>query len=136
MKDNEHLIMVGGKRGGGKTNATIQNLAAALKEEREKYKKLVVQYNEMVSTHNNLVDAHDGLLSFIRMQCGVLYTAITGDVMVDDPLKEISIITVQDAGSKDLMEYRRGLCIYVKTYEETGDPVAAFNAYQDYLGGM
>lgn len=135
MKEDKTVAVIGG-RNNGKAYATIQNLTVALNEERNKYKKLGMQFNEMVAAHNALVDAHDGLLSFIKMQCGVLYTAITGDIQVDDPIKPISILTVQDAGNKDLMEYRQGLCVYVIAYEETGDPVKAFEAYQKYLGGM
>lgn len=100
------------------------------------YKNLVKQFNEMVTAHNALVDAHDGLLKFLKIQCGVLYTAITGDIHVDDPLKMISLITITDEGSKDLHEFRQGLCVFVRTYEETGDADKAFEAYQNYLGGM
>lgn len=135
MKNKPFVAAVGG-RNNGKTYATIQNLTVALNEERDKYKKLVTQTNEMVAAHNKLVDAHDGLLSFIKMQCGVLYTAITGDIQVDDPLKTISVLTVTNDANKDLIEYRKGLCIYVQQYEETGDPVIAFEAYQNFLGGM
>ena len=135
MKNKPFIAAVGG-RNNGKTHATIQNLTVALNEERDKYKKLVTQTNEMVAAHNKLVEAHDGLLNFIKMQCGVLYTAITGDIQVDDPLKTISVLTVANDANKDLIEYRKGLCIYVQQYEETGDPVIAFEAYQNFLGGM
>ena len=136
MNQNNHFATMRGGRSNGKTHATIQNLTIALNEERDKYKELAMQYNNMVKSHNALVDAHDGLLSFIRMQCGILYTAITGDVRVDDPLKDISVITTVD-GNADLIDYRKGLCIYVKTYDMTGDPVKAFEEYQNHLtGGM
>lgn len=132
MKDEIKVI---GGRGNGKTVATIQNLTIALKEERTKYKDLVLQFNRVVKSHNNLVDAHDGLLEFLTMQCGVLYTAITGDVQVDDPLKMISPLVVAEE-YKDLCEYRKGLCIFVKTYKDTGDTNKAFEEYQNYLGGI
>ena len=131
----EDIKIVGG-RSQGKTYATIQNLTVALNEEREKYKNLVVKTNEMIRAHNMLVDAHEGVLEFLKMQCGVLYTAITGDVKVDDPLKPISILTTTSQANNDLIEYRKGLCIFVQTYEETGDTSKAFEAYQNYLGGM
>lgn len=136
MSKDKNFAVIGGGRNNGKTYATIQNLTVALSEEREKYKKLVIQTNEMVAAHNKLVDAHDGLLSFLKMQCGVLYTAITGDIHVDDPLKTISVLTVTNDANKDLIEYRKGLCIYVQKYEETGDPVQAFEVYQNFLGGI
>lgn len=136
MKENLKVLAVGGGRNNGKTYATIQNLTVALNEEREKRKELAKLYNRNVDAHNKLVDAHDGLLNFLKMQCGVLYTAITGDIHVDDPLKTISVLTVTNDANKDLIEYRKGLCIYVQKYEETGDPVQAFEVYQNFLGGM
>ena len=136
MNDNRKIVAVGGGRQNGKTYITIQNLTAALNEERAKHKALGKQFNEMVASHNALVDAHDGLLNFLKMQCCILYTAITGDIHVDDPLKTISVLAIPNDGNKDLIEYRRGLCIYVHTYEETGDPVKAFEVYQNYLGGI
>lgn len=133
MNSNKKVI---GGRSNGKTYATLHNLTVALNEEREKRKELAKLYNRNVDAHNKLVDAHDGLLSFIRMQCGILYTAITGDVRVDDPLKTISVLTTPTEGNEDLIEYRKGLCLYVQTYEETGDVVKAFEVYQNYLGGI
>ena len=79
MNKNTKLAIVGGGRSQGKTHATIQNLTVALKEERAKHKELVRQYNQMVTVHNKLVDEHDNLLYYMKMQCGVLYTAITGE---------------------------------------------------------
>lgn len=134
MKDKP-IVAVSGGRSQGKTHVTIQNLTVALNEERDKYKKLVIQTNKMVAAHNKLVDAHDGLLNFLKMQCGVLYTAITGDIQVDDPLKCISAL-VETTANQELIEYRKGLCIFVYQYETTGDPVKAFEAYQNYLGGI
>lgn len=132
---NKDIIAIGGGRSNGKTYVTIQNLTKALNEERDKYKTLGIKFNEMVTVHNKLVDAHDCILNFLKMQCGILYTAITGDVRVTDPLKEISILTIPDDGNRDLVDYRQGICIYVKTYEETGDPTKAFEAYQKHLAG-
>lgn len=135
MSDSKDFAVIGGGRSNGKTYATIQNLTSALNAERERYCELGIKFNEMVTAHNKLVDAHDGLLSFLKMQCGVLYTAITGDIQVDDPIKTISPLMMPEGANKDLCEYRQGICVYVKTYEETGDPVAAFDAYQNYLSG-
>lgn len=132
----EKVAVVGGGRANGKTYATLHNLTVALNEEREKYKALGTKFNEMVTVHNALVDAHDGLLGFMKMQCGVLYTALTGDIYVDDPLKPVSVLTLPSDSNADLCEFRQGLCIYVKTYEETGDTVQAFEAYQKHIGGM
>lgn len=133
MNSNKKVI---GGRSNGKTYATLHNLTVALNEERKKYQELVSEYNRMVASHNKLVDAHDGILNFIKMQCGVLYTAITGDIQVDDPLKTISPLMIPEGSNRDLCEYRKGLCIYVNMYEETGDPDKAFEAYQNYLGGI
>ena len=134
MKDKDFAV-VGGGRGNGKTYQVIQNLTKELNEARDKYKALVTAYNEMVTVHTQLADAHDCLLNFLKMQCGILYTAVTGDVRVTDPLKDISILTVPDIGNAELADYRQGLCIYVKTYEETGDPAKAFEEYQKHLAG-
>lgn len=129
------VAVIGGGRRNGKTYATIQNLTEALNTEKEKYKNLGMQYNQMVKTHNMLVDAHDALLGFFKMQCGVLYTAITGDVRVDDPIKEINPLLITDEGSKDLNYFREGMRLYISAYQETGSTVKAFEAYQQHLMG-
>lgn len=136
MNKDRNFAVVGGGRNVGKTAATIQNLTNELNISRERYKDLGIRFNEMVTAHNALVDAHDALLGFLKMQCGVLYTAITGDIQVDDPIKPISALMMPEGGNKDLCEYRQGICTYVKTYEETMDPAKAFEAYQNYLGGI
>lgn len=136
MSGNKDFAVIGEGRSDDKTYAVIQNLTNELSISREKYKDLGIKFNEMVTMHNELVDAHDALLGFLKMQCGVLYTAITGDIHVDDPLKTISKLMLPEGSNKDLCEYRQGICIYVKMYEETGDPAKAFEAYQNYLGGI
>lgn len=136
MNKNKNFVACAGGRHSGVTKRTIADLTEQLNKVQNAYRHLSYQYNDMVTTHNALVDAHDGLLSFLKMQCGILYTAITGDVKVDDPLKDISILTLPSDGNKDLADYRQGICIYVKTYEETMDPAKAFEAYQNYLGGI
>lgn len=133
MKQDE--IRVIGGRSNGKTHTTIQNLTVALNEERNKYKQLATQFNEMVTVHNKLVDEHDNLVHYLKMQCGVLYTAITQDVRVDDPMKEISNIVLVEEWMQDLNYFREGIRLFVLTYEETGSTQQAFEVYQNHISG-
>lgn len=132
--NNEEIHVIGG-RNNGKTHATIQNLTVALNEERKKYRDLAKQYNEMVTVHNKLVDEHDNLVHYLKMQCGVLYTAITGDVRVDNPMKEISTLIPLSEGNSDLNYFREGIRLFILTYEETGSTQQAFEVYQNHIAG-
>ena len=90
------------------------------------------RYSEIALVNNRHVDIINQLIYFLTMQCGILYTAITGDLMVDDPLKEISPVLAAtfDASQEDLHFFRQGIIIYIKKLTENGE---IEEAYQDWL---
>ena len=112
---------------------TIPNLTTALAEEKREHKKLIHTFNELVAEHNKTVDKVGALLGFLQIQCGVLYTAITGDTQVENPMKEISQLLIKTEAEQDLNYFRKGMMLYIKTYMETGDPEESYAAYQLHI---
>lgn len=119
---------------------TTQNyqLTVALNEARQNYRDLAVQYNELVTEHNETVDRLLGILQFMQLQCGVLYTAITDNPMVEDPLSKIPGEMLLDGGKADLAFLRNGWITFLQTLEETHNAVKAQEAYEEYIhnGGI
>lgn len=136
MKDDDlQATIVKGGKNAGNTKAIMQKLSDELKSTRKDYNNLVMQYNKVVKAHNRLVDAHDSLVDFIMMQCGVLYSAITGDPLVDDPVKKVSDLVLSTEGEKGLNYFREGIRLFIVRYKETGDPLKAFEDYQNHILG-
>ena len=93
------------------------------------------RYSEVALVNNRHVDIINQLMYFLAVQCGVLYTAITGVVVSDDPLKEISEVeTVNfDASQEDLHYFRKGLIIYLTKLQENGEIEEAYQAWLKYM---
>ena len=121
-----------------KTKPQNYQLAVALNEARQKYKDLGMQYNELVAEHNATVDRLLGILQFMQLQCGVLYTAITDDPMIEDPLARIPGESLLEGGKADLAFLRNGWITFLQTLEETHDATKAQEAYENYIhnGGI
>ena len=124
----------------GKSKTGTQNyqLTVALNEARQKYKDLGMQYNELVTEHNRTVDKLLGVLQFMQLQCGILYTAITDNPMVEDPLAKIPGEVLLEGGKADLAFLRNGWITFLQTLEETHDATKAQEAYENYIhnGGI
>ena len=121
-----------------KTKPQNYQLTVALNEARQKYKDLGMQYNELVAEHNATVDRLLGILQFMQLQCGVLYTAITDDPTVEDPLARIPGESLLEGGKADLAFLRNGWITFLKTLEETHNAAKAQEAYEEYIhnGGI
>lgn len=138
MNTNKNIAIVGGGRSGGKTATQNYQLTVALNEARQKYKDLGMQYNELVAEHNETVDRLLGILQFMQLQCGVLYTAITDDPTVEDPLARIPGESLLEGGKADLAFLRNGWIVFLNTLEETHNAAKAQEAYEEYIhnGGI
>ena len=121
-----------------KTKPQNYQLTVALNEARQKYKDLGMQYNELVAEHNATVDRLLGILQFMQLQCCVLYTAITDDPTVEDPLARIPGESLLEGGKADLAFLRNGWIIFLKTLEETHNAAKAQEDYEEYIhnGGI
>ena len=93
------------------------------------------RYSEVALVNNRHVAIINQLTYFITMQCGILYTGITGDLQVTDPLKEISPIqeATFDASQEDLNFFRKGLIIYLKKLFENGEIEEAYHEWEKYV---
>ena len=93
------------------------------------------RYSEVALVNNRHVDIINQMMYFMAVQCGVLYTAITGELTTDDPLKEISEIQTAhfDASQEDLHYLRKGLIIYLKKLYENGEVEEAFQEWSNYM---
>lgn len=93
------------------------------------------RYSEVALVNNRHVDIINQLMYFLALQCGILYTAITGVVVSDDPLKEISEIEVAnfDASQEDLHYFRKGLIIYLNKLKENGEIEEAYQEWLKYM---
>lgn len=129
---NEKIAVIGG-RNAGKTKVTIENLTVALNQERDKYKKLVQQYNGLVTDHNQTVDKLMGVIHFMQLQCGVLYTAITDNPLVEDPMAKIPGESLLSDGKADLAYLRNGFLTFLNTLDATQDVTKAQEAYEKYI---
>lgn len=134
MNKNKNIAIVDRS----KTKTQNYQLTVALNEARQKYKDLGMQYNELVAEHNETVDRLLGILQFMQLQCGVLYTAITDDPTVEDPLARIPGESLLEGGKADLAFLRNGWIIFLKTLEETHNAAKAQEAYEEYIhnGGI
>ena len=133
MDNKPTIAVVGGGRSSGKTAAVIQDLTAELNQERNKYKKLVTEYNTLVADHNKTVDKLLGVLNFMQLQCGVLYTAITDNPLVVDPMAIIPGEKLLSGGKADLAFLRAGWLTYLTTLDATQDPKKAQKAYEKFI---
>lgn len=129
---DEQIVVMGG-RNAGKTKATIKNLTIALNQERDKYKNLVQQYNDLVTDHNQTVDKLIGIIHFMQLQCGVLYTAITDNPLVEDPMSKIPGEVLLSEGKADLAYLRNGWLTFLNTLDATQDVTKAQEAYEKYI---
>ena len=111
----------------------MENLMTELNQERTKYKDLVQQYNQLVTEHNSTVDKLFGILQFMQLQCGILYTAITEDPVVDDPLAVIPGEALLTGGKAELSYLRTGWTTFLHTLAETQDASKAQAAYEKYI---
>ena len=134
MNKNKNIALVDRS----KTKTQNYQLTVALNEARQKYKDLGMQYNELVAEHNETVDRLLGILQFMQLQCGVLYTAITDDPTVEDPLARIPGESLLEGGKADLAFLRNGWITFLKTLEETHNAAKAQEAYEEYIhnGGI
>lgn len=138
MNKNKNIAIVGGGRSGDKRVTEICDLRLELSEARQKYRDLALYYNELVAEHNETVDRLLGILQFMQLQCGVLYTAITDDPTVEDPLARIPGESLLEGGKADLAFLRNGWITFLKTLEETHNVAKAQEAYEEYIhnGGI
>ena len=138
MNKNKNIALVGSPHKGIDLATEICELRLELHEVRKKHRDLILQYNELVAEHNETVDRLLGILQFMQLQCGVLYTAITDDPTVEDPLARIPGESLLEGGKADLAFLRNGWIIFLKTLEETHNAAKAQEAYEEYIhnGGI
>lgn len=113
----------------------MANHKAAMKEEMESW---MARYNEAAAACNANVETLTGVIDFLRMQCGVIYTAITGDPNPADPLVPISDIQLKtirgmDDSLNDLNYMRNGIIRYVNTLLTTGNANTALQEWLSYI---
>lgn len=124
-----------------KQEENIQKLMQEQKTQEEWAKEVIAwqnRYNEVAKVNNRHVEILNQMMYFMSMQCGILYTAITGETEVKDPLKEISKIenASWDAAQEDLNYFRTGLIIYIKRLYQDGNVEAAMQDWQKYIAGQ
>jgi 3-keto-L-gulonate-6-phosphate decarboxylase len=92
------------------------------------------RYNEVALVNNRHVEIITQLMNFLSMQCGILYTAITG-ALPENPLQEISALEIVnfDASQEDLQYFRKGLIIYLKKLQENGNVEEAYQGWLKYI---
>lgn len=130
---SDGIIFTNGSSAEGKTEVITENLMTELNQERTKYKNLVQQYNQLVTEHNSTVDKLVGILQFMQLQCGILYTAITDNPFVEDPMSKIPGEVLLSDGKADLSYLRNGWLTFLNTLDATQDVSKAQEAYEKYI---
>ena len=115
--------------------AQQENQLANLGEEKmlaiADYKEQLTAYNNLVTEYNTMTDNLTNTVSFVIMQAGILYTAITGAVPLD-PLMEISPLMQKIDGTDDLQYMRNGFLVFIKTLQKESSGVAAMAAWRSF----
>lgn len=122
-------------------NQGMAQIAAEQKTQEEWAKEVIAwqnRYNEVATVNNRHVEILNQMMQFIKIQCGILYTAITGEAEVTDPLKPISKIenVTWDAAQEDLNYFRNGLITYINRLSQDGNAEAALQEWQKYIAGQ
>lgn len=130
---SDGIIFTNGSSAEDKIEVTAENLTITLSQERTKYKDLVQQYNQLVTEHNSTVDKLVGILQFMQLQCDILYTAITDNPFVEDPMSKIPGEVLLSDGKADLSYLRNGWLTFLNTLDATQDVNKAQEAYEKYI---
>lgn len=126
MADKQVKVL--GGRGGGKTAMQLEQMTKELKNWQDRY-------NEVAISNNRHVEIIHGLLEFLQLQSGILYTTITGDIRCDKPLEKLSILqeAALDDNAKDLNFFRNSIIVFTSKLLEAGDLEAAKHDWTEFI---
>lgn len=126
MKD-KNIAVIGG-RGAGKSAIMLEQAAKEIKHWQDRY-------NEVAVVNNRHVEIIQGLLEFLQLQSGILYTTITGDTKCDRPLEKLSAIqeAALDENAQDLNFMRNSIITFTSELMKQGDLEAAKQAWTDFI---
>lgn len=93
------------------------------------------RYNEVAAVNNRHVEIINGLIEFLYMQSGILYTTITGDTKCEKPMEKISEIQLPnlDENGQDLNFMRNSIITFTAELMKQGDLEAAKKAWTDFI---
>lgn len=93
------------------------------------------RYNEVAAVNNRHVEIITGLIDFLYMQSGILYTTITGDTKCEKPMEMISDIQLPnlDENGQDLNFMRNSIITFTSELVKQGDLEAAKKAWTDFI---
>ena len=112
-------------------NNVIPTLEQAIKE----IHNWQSRYNEVAKVNNYHVSVIQGMLEFLQIQSGILYTALTKQPKCDNPLEKLSVLqeTTLDKNGQDLNFLRNIIITFTSALIEKGNIEYAKEVWQEFI---
>lgn len=112
-------------------NNVIPTLEQAIKE----IHNWQSRYNEVAKVNNYHVSVIQGMLEFLQIQSGILYTALTKQPKCDNPLEKLSVLqeTTLDKNGQDLNFLRNSIITFTSALIEKGNIEYAKEVWQEFI---
>lgn len=91
-----------------------------------------MRYNEVAKVNNYHVEVIQGLIEFLQIQSGILFTAITGQPKCDKPLEKLSGLVLNES-LHDLNFLRNNIIVFTSALIQDGDLAKAKAVWQDFM---
>ncbi len=91
-----------------------------------------MRYNEVAKVNNYHVEVIQGLIEFLQIQSGILFTAITGQPKCDKPLEKLSGLVLNES-LYDLNFLRNNIIVFTSALIQDGDLTKAKAVWQDFI---